>query len=482
MSQKHKMKILCKTWNKEAYELIDYDSVKLVYNEYEIEKSGFLYRNQNNVEYSEIEKKSNPDNLLQIIKTDTNYMLKLNEYEIDEDENIITPNSTWFLLRKELMDERMNEYNLNQGDILKIGRITLKIRMIKFTKKKEKSINTDISQDLEEMEVKPLQVEEKAENLQNKLCRICYIEEETPDNPLIQPCICSGSMKYIHLDCLKHWLDTSVYIKVEDKENCQIYLYKEAQCELCKTKFPDFIRHKGRLYEILDFSKTFNNYILIESITLDKNQNKFIYVINLDIQGKKLNIGRGHDCHVLLNDISVSRLHCFLNIDQGARKVYFSDNNSKFGTLILVQTKNLILSTDLKLFLQIGRTFFELLQYKSMNIFGCCGISEKKNSDFYFSQNSEKHNRFLRKFTVKTEIDFSEKYNEKKDKKKNDEEKTLININDIGELIDDIEENIKPTVENNKNEELIKEESIVIQESNQIDNGDKGNQEEKKDK
>ena len=149
MSQKHKMKILCKTWNKEAYELIDYDSVKLVYNEYEIEKSGFLYRNQNNVEYSEIEKKSNPDNLLQIIKTDTNYMLKLNEYEIDEDENIITPNSTWFLLRKELMDERMNEYNLNQGDILKIGRITLKIRMIKFTKKKEKSINTDISQDLE---------------------------------------------------------------------------------------------------------------------------------------------------------------------------------------------------------------------------------------------------------------------------------------------------------------------------------------------
>ena len=48
-----------------------------------------------------------------------------------------------------------------------------------------------------------------------KLCRICYLEEEESniENPLIQPCQCSGSLKYIHLNCLLHWLSTKILIK-----------------------------------------------------------------------------------------------------------------------------------------------------------------------------------------------------------------------------------------------------------------------------
>jgi hypothetical protein len=39
-------------------------------------------------------------------------------------------------------------------------------------------------------------------------CRICLGEEEDePDSCLISPCKCSGTMKYIHLCCLKNWLD-----------------------------------------------------------------------------------------------------------------------------------------------------------------------------------------------------------------------------------------------------------------------------------
>ena len=43
-----------------------------------------------------------------------------------------------------------------------------------------------------------------------KVCRIC-LEEEDPDevdaNPYITPCGCTGSMKYIHVNCVKEWLD-----------------------------------------------------------------------------------------------------------------------------------------------------------------------------------------------------------------------------------------------------------------------------------
>ena len=43
------------------------------------------------------------------------------------------------------------------------------------------------------------------------VCRIC-LEEENPDeiseNPFIVPCKCMGSMKYIHVKCMREWIDS----------------------------------------------------------------------------------------------------------------------------------------------------------------------------------------------------------------------------------------------------------------------------------
>jgi pSer/pThr/pTyr-binding forkhead associated (FHA) protein len=50
----------------------------------------------------------------------------------------------------------------------------------------------------------------------------------------------------------------------------------------------------------------------------------------------KLCIGRGHDAHVRVTDISVSRLHAFI-IKSTLGYYYLSDNDSKFGTLALVR-------------------------------------------------------------------------------------------------------------------------------------------------
>ena len=362
---------------------------------------------------------------MEVQKKEGGYELNLNEYDIDKEYNITTPNSSWFLLRKEFMDDRTNEYNIREGDILKIGRILVRIKTIKFSKNNihnktkaktesnkandKQSINTNFSQNLKEIQPSPNhhQIKEPKEINTAKLCRICYGEEETADNPLVQPCICSGSMKYIHLNCLKTWINTSVNIKLESTEYCNVYTYKPAECELCKTNFPDFIRHKGKLYEILDFYSDFDSFLIFECLITDKTLNKFIYVVNLDIPNNKINFGRGHNSNVLLNDISVSRLHCFLKIDKHAKKIFISDNNSKFGTLILVQNNNINLSYELALFLQVGRTYLKMILKKSSSFFGCCGISEKKNSDFYYLQNNDKH-KFENKLTVKTEFDTNE--------------------------------------------------------------------------
>ena len=201
------------------------------------------------------------------------------------------------------MEERMNHYNLKEGDILKIGRILIRIKTIRFSKNNNKNNNNDnnsiinnFSQNLKEVQIEKIKKKiEAKENTQNKLCRICYGEEENEDNPLLQPCTCSGSMKYIHLNCLKTWISTSVNIKIESTEYCNIYTYKPAECELCKTTFPDFMRHKGKLYNILDFYNNFSSFLIFECLVSDKTPNKYIYVVNLDIPGNKVNIGRGHN-------------------------------------------------------------------------------------------------------------------------------------------------------------------------------------------
>ena len=72
------------------------------------------------------------------------------------------------------------------------------------------------------------------------LCRICLSEDNESLNPLFSPCKCSGTMKYIHLDCLKEWLNS----KKVTKENAfsRTYFWKTLECELCKTTFPNMIK------------------------------------------------------------------------------------------------------------------------------------------------------------------------------------------------------------------------------------------------
>ena len=64
------------------------------------------------------------------------------------------------------------------------------------------------------------------------VCRICLSEDITPENPLISPCKCSGTMKMIHIDCLREWLNSKCTIKNND--SVRTYCWKALECELCK--------------------------------------------------------------------------------------------------------------------------------------------------------------------------------------------------------------------------------------------------------
>ena len=271
-----------------------------------------------------------------------------------------------------------------------------------------------------------------------RTCRICYCEEDNEDNPLVQPCMCCGSVKYIHLKCLKQWINTRNIVQIENNNKCKIYLKKQVDCELCKMKFPDYVRHKGKLYEIIEFNNEFQNYLVLESLNYDKHNNKYIYIISLD-KINKLQIGRGSNSDIILNDMSVSRAHCFFVIENGS--IFLEDNDSKFGSLVLMQMESVRLAENIPLYMQVGRTFINCKLKNKFKFFSCCSMSEKQRINFYQKQNERQIDN-QRILTVKTEE--NEDNEEEEDEEEEEEACLFEEKEEAWEKIDnDVDEDIK---------------------------------------
>lgn len=108
--------------------------------------------------------------------------------------------------------------------------------------------------------------QKRKKNLEKKICRICMCNKETKGNPLIHPCKCCGSLKWIHKDCLLKWITTS----------------NNYECPQCKYKY---LINKQNKYPLLsricDYSYLVLSICLIISIILLTFIIKFItYKLN----------------------------------------------------------------------------------------------------------------------------------------------------------------------------------------------------------
>ncbi|XP_072198099.1 E3 ubiquitin-protein ligase MARCHF7 isoform X11 [Excalfactoria chinensis] len=69
---------------------------------------------------------------------------------------------------------------------------------------------------------------EDSEDEEGDLCRICQMSSASTDNNLIEPCKCTGSLRYVHQECMKKWLQSKI--------NSGSSLEAVTTCELCKEK------------------------------------------------------------------------------------------------------------------------------------------------------------------------------------------------------------------------------------------------------
>ena len=304
-----------------------------------------------------------------------------------------------------------------------------------------------------------------------KLCRICYMAETNSIiNPLIKPCKCSGSMKYIHLKCLLQWLKTKIQVdKSEYIENNYFTLYssEKVECELCKQIFPHYIKHKHKLYNLMDLDLNFeidkknknknklnnlnytdgdnvkknkekkdyeninnddsNAYVVFDTIPFDKTIPAYIYLAKFD-KNKKLKIGRGLEMNLIMNDLSISRNHCQLELTEDG-DILLQDNNSKFGTLILIQAKEIEILKGQTLTIQVGRSFFNISYKKDISLFNCCHAEVIDKRKTYEDMNY-KAIKITNNSIILTESDSEVSDNEEENKNaENDYEKIIKNIN-----------------------------------------------------
>lgn len=187
--------------------------------------------------------------LLSIDCNDENYYIK--RHVINQSSQISTymnkHDTPWLILKN--LKVSTNNYKLLKGDVFKLGRIKLKIWDYKLneeeancesnntkhmiTKQNDKSINiNEINRGI----ANPIETKGKKKKVNT--CRICYCDEFEDESPLIAPCNCSGTMKYIHFGCLQKWLKSRVVIKSSANENSISYSLKQIECELCKTLLP----------------------------------------------------------------------------------------------------------------------------------------------------------------------------------------------------------------------------------------------------
>ena len=177
------------------------------------------------------------------------------------------------LRKNEVQVEAGVKYRVVPGDVIKLGRIKLKLMEIKLDSRLEDSVENqtkhskviehstrhgnaqgnlpvDLPNDNFKNELQNLSPKRKK---RQNLCRICYCDETEVESPLIQPCSCSGTMKYIHFICLQKWLKSKVVIKASTGENSVCYTLKQVECELCKTLLPgnNIINYPSyRLYKV----------------------------------------------------------------------------------------------------------------------------------------------------------------------------------------------------------------------------------------
>jgi hypothetical protein len=272
------------------------------------------------------------------------------------DETAVQAKKLWTVVKE------VGQYLLHEGDVIKLGRFKLRVRQI-CTGPEDDPVRPEITgTDNSCGTVAPPAAD-------GMPCRICLLEGSGKDeDPLIEACSCRGSIQYVHLGCLRYWINGRLCLSDSSKH---AYLFRQLACELCKMNYPVEVQMPdGVRMPLVPMPETRAPYIVLENMMRAEPQpgdpnaalaSRGIFVISL--AGKKvLKLGRGHESDVRIADVSISRWHATVSFTDNGQFI-LEDHGSKFGTLVSMRRPRVVdpTVTDVtrsRLCVQAGRTLF----------------------------------------------------------------------------------------------------------------------------
>lgn len=329
--------------------------------------------------------------------------IEKNEYNIND-----LNRRPWFIVNTQNGYNNENEeYNLNEGDIIKLGRrkfeiikkninasyktisldnpenyniskinekkgsifnINIKKNQYKINKRKigNKKIIKDDSEnnslgneinDPNNIEDEDTENESVIEENENEKCRICFGSKSTRENPRLKLCSCHDS---IHFECLKAYLKTKIEIRENEKLTVKTYICNKYNCDVCLKPYPVRFRipEFDKIYELIDLNRPPElDYIILESLDYIKEHNNLKILHFVELNGDDIKIGRYDTNDIIDTDISVSRKHAILKFNKENGKLYLENLSEKFGSLILI--KGNIKLKEKNIHFQVGKSYIK---------------------------------------------------------------------------------------------------------------------------
>lgn len=366
------------SWIQPYFNLFDYDSIDYEMLRFqETDSCGFVLDDDDVTKVPFGKDPGDKASLLMLQKEDSEYILRVNK---DRQKD---PERANYLVVRSLVDKENKEkgYILSAGDIIRLGQIEYQISEMRCAGRQSKELETVTFHDMLYQEEKFTQNKivdvtaevERLNEMRSKAdaeevtCRYCLSESITSDpfeDILICPCECKGGSSYVHLHCLCAWIKQKILS--QDNSGIKIYKWENLKCEICKAKWPIIVKFREQSKRLLSLEKPEGPYMIIEQISVNKENRKNNNIISL-IEGKEgldLTVGKHYSNKFQLTDPSISEQHASIHWVDG--RFVLKDKKSKFGTLVRM-SGDWKIGPD-RVAVQSGKTVFSIMRKETSNL------------------------------------------------------------------------------------------------------------------
>ena len=203
-----RLKIKALTWNRESNGLFDYETKNHTHQVLKLSEESYIIRNQDKIfpisRNSDNDLPENSKILVSFTKTGKNYVISSSNLNNDKE---IEFEKSWLVIK----GLKNPEYLLSEGDIIRLGKVKLKIHEIFGIRQNDTNRCFIHSKNIQNGGIgcnKTLKTGQNLSNITNESkdsvsCRICLNDDIDLLNPLISPCYCAGTMGIIHVKCLQ---------------------------------------------------------------------------------------------------------------------------------------------------------------------------------------------------------------------------------------------------------------------------------------